>query len=267
MTLLPLAGAARAAAFLALPMAAALPAAPAHAIVGGVRVGPDDPIRRFTVRIDSSRGQLCTGVVVDERTVLSAAHCVLSRGRYRVTALDARGRSVTIPVENRVAHPSFRADRSPMTQPGVDLAVLRLRTALPAAAKPAPLGGWGSPGVGQGLVIAGFGLGQEGKPATARILRQARLVSTGAFASANSVLVAVDESGLGLKSGAGACRGDSGGPVLSEGSGAVIGLVSWSSAASASSGRRVCGGYTALTPLFPHRVWIAETAGALARLP
>jgi S1-C subfamily serine protease len=152
-----------------------------------------------------------------------------------------------------------------MTQPGVDLAVLRLRSALPATATPAPIGGWGALGVGQGLVIAGFGLGQEGRPATARILRQARLVSTGAFASANSVLVAVDGKGLGLQAGAGACRGDSGGPILSEGGGALIGLVSWSSAPSASTGRRVCGGYTALTPLFAHRSWIAETAAALAQ--
>jgi hypothetical protein len=252
----------------AIAASALLAPSQALAIVGGVRVASDSPISRFTVRIESGRGQLCTGVVIDARTVLSAAHCVLARTRYRVIARDRAGRPVTIAVENRIAHPSFLADRSPMTQPGVDLAVLRLAQALPDNKIPAPFGGWGTATLGQGLVIAGYGLGQEGKPASARILRQARLVSTGAFASANSVLVAVDENGKGQTPGAGACRGDSGGPILSEGAGgSLVGIVSWSSAPSLSTGRRVCGGYTALTPLSGHMGWINEATTALARQP
>ena len=58
------------------------------------------------------------------------------------------------------------------------------------------------------------------------------------------------------RAGLGACMGDSDAPVF-ENSGALIGVVSWSTAPGDEEG---CGGLTGVTPLMLYRNWIVETA-------
>jgi secreted trypsin-like serine protease len=122
-------------------------------------------------------------------------------------------------------------------------------------------------GFGEAVTIAGFGLSRESNRATARTLRSARLISAGAYTSANSVVVAVDSEGLGVAPGAGACKGDSGGPILRGGSGSsdLVGIISWSSGPQNQPVRRVCGGFTAMTPLAENSAWIAATMASLGR--
>ncbi|MGL4727982.1 MAG: trypsin-like serine protease, partial [Bosea sp. (in: a-proteobacteria)] len=110
------------------------------------------------------------------------------------------------------------------------------------------------------------GLGAEGNVATARQLRSARLVSAGTYTSANSVTIAVDEARRAETVGAGACRGDSGGPALRGASNSrdLVGIVSWSSGPFGGRERRVCGGFTSITPVSDHARWISSAAAALA---
>ena len=118
-------------------------------------------------------------------------------------------------------------------------------------------------GLGDSLTIAGFGLGQEGRAGSARTLRQTSLTSAGSYTSGNSVIVAVDAQKLGQAPGAGACKGDSGGPITRGASGELVGIVSWSSGPANQRVRSVCGGFTAITPVADHRAWIMNATSAL----
>jgi hypothetical protein len=241
---------------------------PARAIVLGEAVNDPSGLRSFTLRVESTRGELCTGVAIDRQTLITAAHCVLGGGRFSATSLGPDFRPRKHGVARILPHPSFVPGTTPRTQPGADLALIRLSEPLPQDISPLSPGGglW----TGDALTIAGFGLGAEGSPTSARQLRSARLVSAGVYTSANSVTIAVDETRRGERGGAGACRGDSGGPALRGGAGSrdLVGIVSWSSGPLQTMpgglARRVCGGFTSITPLGGHAGWIAATAAAMA---
>jgi V8-like Glu-specific endopeptidase len=86
-----------------------LPAVPAAAIVGGAPFA-DRAIARHVVLIVGGHS-LCTGVAIAPDLVLTAAHCVLSNGKYRLLAFDGR-RPVMKDVASVTPHPQFslRAD-------------------------------------------------------------------------------------------------------------------------------------------------------------
>jgi secreted trypsin-like serine protease len=246
----------------------ALPQA-SRAIVLGEAANDPSGLRSFTLKVESTRGELCTGVAIDRQSVLTAAHCVLGGGRFSVTSLAPDSRPRKHAVARILPHPSFVPGTTPRTQPGADLALIRLVQPLPQDITPLSPG-WGM-WSGEAITIAGFGLGAEADLSSARRLRSARLVSAGVYTSANSVTVAVDEARRGESAGAGACRGDSGGPALRGGAGSreLVGIVSWSSGplrtAPGGRDRRVCGGFTSITPISDHAGWIAATAEAMAQ--
>ena len=239
----------------------------ASAVVGGTTVRANDEARAWTVKVEAQRGPLCSGVAIEPTLVLTAAHCVLGARAYSISVLDGQMRRRTIPVASVRPHESFLPGRTPDTQPGVDLAILRLASPLPDGIRPVRLGG--GIGAGDTVTIAGFGLGQEGRSATARTLRQSTLLAAGAYTSGNRVMVAVDATTLGEATGAGACRGDSGGPIMrgAPGSDELVGIVSWSSGPARQRVRQVCGGFTAITPIADHRVWIDSTVAAIKSEP
>ncbi len=76
---------------------------------------------------------------------------------------------------------------------------------------------------GETLTIAGFGLSQETSAGSARRLRQADLVAIRPLLRRQTVAIAADPVQLGGQAGAGACRGDSGGPVFRPG-GTLVGI-------------------------------------------
>jgi secreted trypsin-like serine protease len=247
----------------AIMLAGFMPAAPAHAVVGGAPARAVDGARASTLRVETSRGELCSGAAISADLVLTAAHCLMTGGSVRVISLDRRFRSRTHAVTAVLPHPTFVPGTTPRTQPGADLALLRVATPLPADIQPLSLGGglW----LGETVTMAGFGLASENNKRSARVLREVTLVNAGNYTTANTVKVAVDTENRGEVLGAGACRGDSGGPVLrgQPGSRDLVGIVSWSSGPLSSRIRLICGGFTAITPINDHKAWIAEASQRL----
>ena len=251
---------------LALSFAAALIAQPAAAVVGGVDARDAYGSRTWTVRVETSRGELCSGAVIAREIVLTAAHCLMGGGSVSVVSLDPRFRPRRQMVVAVLPHPTFVPGTTPRTQPGTDLALLRLAQPLPRDIEPLTLGG----GLWQGetVTMAGFGLSAEDNKRTARRLRETQLVNAGNYTTQNTVKVAVDVEARGETPGAGACRGDSGGPVLrgSTRSRDLVGIVSWSSGPLNTRARRICGGFTAITPVSEYRNWISQGSSRLLSL-
>jgi secreted trypsin-like serine protease len=242
-----------------------LAASPAWAILQGSTSRDPNGLRRSVVAIENSLGELCSGVVVGRDLVLTAAHCVIDRASYRVTGLNRAFRPQRFNVAALAIHPTFVAGTTPRTQPGIDLAVVKLDRPLGADYLALDPSQAGRIDVGAGVTIAGYGVLSERARSTARTLRQTNLVSLGPIEVANRVLIVADRNRLAETSGAGACRGDSGGPILAATSSGyqLYGITSWSSGALRTRTPSACGGLTAVTPVAEHLRWIEGSMQSL----
>jgi hypothetical protein len=243
-------------------------ASPALAIMRGEVARNPNGLRQSVVRVESSTGEMCSGAVIAPDLVLTAAHCVDERASYRVVVVDRRFRQYAVRAVAAAMHPAFVAGTTPRTQPGVDLALIKLEQSLGPEFVPLDPRRAGRAARGEPVAIAGFGVEAENRRASARVLRQTQVVSLGTLQVANRVDVVVDGKRLARTPGAGACRGDSGGPIVRGGPGGyqLVGIVSWSSGAMASRQRTACGGLTAVTPVADHASWIAARAADLSRM-
>jgi S1-C subfamily serine protease len=188
----------------------------------------------------------CTGVVLAPRIVLTAAHCVTAIQNMRIYYPDNSGQPVMVEVQAVAIHPGFRADALAKRIASIDLALVRTQTPLDARFSPAALDENGAVAVGQPVRIVGGGVGREGVGTSAGVLRNATLQVR---APLSTILLWADDPN---QTGAGACTGDSGGPILSEDGGKVIAITAWSSG----TGGRRCGAITQGLLVAPQRAWI-----------
>ena len=245
-----------------------LASVPAAAITRGELARNPNGLRQSVVRVESSRGEMCSGAVIAPDLVLTAAHCVDDRATYRVIVVDRHFRQHTVRAVAAAMHPAFVRGTTPRTQPGVDLALIKLARPLGREFVPLDPRSASRAARGEPVEIAGFGVEAEGRKASARVLRQTQVVNLGELQVANRVMVVVDGQRLARVPGAGACRGDSGGPILRASGGGyqLVGIVSWSSGAMRSRRATACGGLTAVTPVAEHAGWIASRAADLERM-
>ena len=243
-------------------------AGPAAAVLQGEVVRDPDGVRGSVVRVENSRGELCSGALIAPDQVLTAAHCVLESTSYRVVGVDRAFRPRSVTAVAAALHPEFVPGTTPRTQPGVDLAILKLAEPFGADFTPLDPRAAGTLGRGQPVALAGFGVSAERQNRTARVLRETRMVSLGTLEVANRVAVVVDERRLAESAGTGACRGDSGGPILAATSTGyqLYGITSWSSGPLRSRVPSACGGLTAVTPVAEHASWIVQRSSDLGRL-
>jgi hypothetical protein len=235
----------------ALVAAVLAPSLPVAAMVGGAPLAKED-IARHVVLIVGGHS-LCSGVAIAPDLVLTAAHCVLENGKYRMVAFDGERPSVK-DVAKVAPHPQF----SPSID-APDLALVKL--AAPPTPNLAPAlfsERRAPPSVGDRFVVAGFGVASQGERRTAGKLRAATLVATARPSSQQLSLV--DPAKLGERAGLGVCNGDSGGPVFDERDHALVGIVSWSGR---TDGEPVCGFVSGVIPLARYRYWILDTAEKL----
>jgi len=224
---------------------------PAAAVVGGAQLAEQAIARHVVLIVGGSN--LCSGVAIAPDLVLTAAHCVLANGRYRLLAFEGP-RSAVKDVASVAPHPQFspRADAP-------DLALVKLASPPPPNLSPAAFSDRRTPpSVGDRFIVAGFGVAVQGDRKTAGRLRMATLVATDRPSSQQLSLV--DPRKLGEKAGLGVCNGDSGGPVFDEQDRTLVGIISWSSR---TDGEPVCGFVSGVIPLARYRFWILETAAKL----
>ena len=222
----------------------------AFAITGNAPLASGFAARPIVMIVDA-RDDLCTGAALAHDLVLTAAHCVVRKSDYRVKIFQT-GQSIT--VRSIALHPGFNPASYAASRATADVALLKLAVPLSDQVVPATLAPARRIAVGEQLTIAGFGVTVAGTPRGLGVPRMATLSVTGAPSSLQVRLfdIATRDERIGL----GACTGDSGAPVY-ESSGALIGLVSWSTAPRDEEG---CGGLTGVTPLLAYRTWIIDTA-------
>jgi hypothetical protein len=248
---------------LALGLILALITHPAAAIVGGGGA-PSEDIARAVVTIIGSRGSFCTGSLIAQDLVLTAAHCVSPGADYKLI-LPGEPPPRLLDVRRIASHPQFNVTAIQAHRASADVALLQLAEPLPASKTPAPLGAPVIPiQVGARLTIAGVGVTRRGEGKSGGTIRAADLAVTGKPGTLQIRLA--DPLTSNLREGLGACTGDSGAPAfeMQGGRAVIVGVVSWSTGPNNADG---CGGLTGVTPLNLYRDWILRTARAWGANP
>jgi Trypsin len=237
---------------LVLPLASA--GLPADALVGAARDGRfADRVAMVLMRGPGEAG-FCSALVLDARTVLTAAHCLKPVRDMAVLYRDASGAPVVIPVEAAVAHPQYRPDAIRARIESIDVALVRTERPLDARFVGAALVSGDGPAVGDPVILTGYGSTREGDWKSGGELRS---VTLAVRKPASSVLLwAADPAGRI----AGACSGDSGAPIWSADGATAVAIATWAQA----PGGRGCGGLTQGPRLAPIKNWIDDVKQKLA---
>jgi S1-C subfamily serine protease len=219
-------------------------AAPALALGGEASSDAVGGLDGRVVMVLSSRGGVCSGTVLSRLVVITAGHCVAGAAQFAVAYRDG-GSPVLQEVRQVARHPEFSRGRAV----SVDLALVRLRTPLPARFSAVALDDSVEDDVvGSSMTVAGFGLAREGDEASAGTLRAARVTILPRFYPRFMRLGRADGSFR-------VCKGDSGGPVFASGvfSSALTAVIYASEKA---TGGRQCGVTAQAVRIAPQRAWI-----------
>ena len=229
----------------ALALAAASPAA--NAIVGPSQTGgPLEPHAVMLLKTTGGASGFCTGIVVSARAILTAAHCVTGAANMRVHYRDAAGAPVLKPVSAVAVHPGYVADGKQRRVVTIDMALVLAAEPLGGRFAPARLSDGEAFAAGDALTLAGFGLGREGEAKSSGVFRHAAITVR---APLSKLLLWAHDAG---RKGTGACTGDSGGPIFSAASGAVLAITAWADG----DPRHLCGDLTQGVLVAPQREWI-----------
>jgi MYXO-CTERM domain-containing protein len=194
--------------------------------------------------IDAAQGELCTGVLVGPRTVLTAGHCTLNRAPsdlfvgFGPLAKFPTGTASIVAI---ATYPAFQADGSDRSA-GMDLGIVELAADAPVA--PLALADVPPASAGPLLRLVGYGDTSEMNPESQGQREAADVV----YAPRCDRLIQVGDAD------ARACHGDSGGPLLAtqpDGSLAVVALVSSGSDPSGS-----CAPPGLAVRIAPYSAWI-----------
>ncbi|WP_430913079.1 S1 family peptidase [Methylobacterium sp. sgz302541] len=222
--------------WLGLLLAAA--SGPAWAVAGGREV-PEDGTG---VMVLSSKGGVCTGVVVARDAILTAAHCAPPGAELRAHFREG-AEPVLADIAARAVHPGYDAGAVAGRRRSVDLALLRTAKPLPDRFRAALLGAV-PPRAGENVTLSGYGATPGGGPRSTGTLRAVNLPVVEPYGPSRILLW--------LKGPGGACQGDSGGPIAA--GDAVVAVSAWSGGA--------CGSLTQGVLIGPQRAWIDATLSA-----
>ena len=230
---------------------------PATALVGGAPAvsGP-----HVAVLIVGSRGSSCTGIAIARDLVLTAAHCVPPGADYKLVEYDAQRQPRLRDTQSIARHPQFSQKTFDSHRATADIALIKFSAPVGSSAPAAVHGERLSFTPNDRFTVLGYGLTRMGDGKSGGTLRSAQLLVTGQPGTLQIRLM--DPATRNERPGLGGCTGDSGGPVLRDigGRRAVVGVISWSTAAGNEAG---CGDLTGVTPLSLYYPWIVKTARKL----
>lgn len=230
---------------------------PAAAINGGSPAS--QAISASSVMIVSTRGAACTSSLLSPDVLLTAAHCVAPKSEYAVVVFESAGPRL-IPITRIVLHPRYSASAFRKRQPTPDLALVKLAEKLPSMFRNARLAqDEFRPSPGDRFLLAGFGMRDDHDAKSAGKLFAIELPVLGNTIDATGLIMTRFSAGSG--SIAGACDGDSGGPVY-RGS-EIVAVIGWRK----STKGRHCGTVTGATLVGPQLGWIDEIADQLIGPP
>ncbi len=232
-------------------------------IVGGEEVSELDPIAASTVYIlDREVGSLCTGTLISENLVLTAAHCTNPNPKALVIGFGTQlPKDKTDQMELRLViagqtHPDWEKLTESKKYNWGDIAVLRFDGPLPDGAQPASLlSNAKSLKNGMRITLAGYGMTDMLKNISSDSLRKVDVVLTEKHYSKTEVL-------FDQYQGKGACHGDSGGPALAMSKGKPVVVAVTSRAATLEGGKNCLEG-SVYSSVPAHLNWIKKAAKEL----
>lgn len=201
----------------------------------------------FSVMVLNQKGRsssFCTGIAIARDVVITAAHCVHRADSVAVYVPSGRTPS-PVAAARIVIHPRFVANAIRSRRRSIDLAVIQTSRPLPLHIQPIGIA-HARYNKGTNFEVAGYGFRREGKEASAGRLRTIALQVRPPI---SSILLWLRSS---TRRAAGACTGDSGGPIYLPATRSVVALIVWARG----RGKRRCGELTQGLILKPHRRWI-----------
>lgn len=220
-------------------------------IFGGEVLSSESILAKGMVLIYSASkegGSFCTGSLIDSNIILTAAHCVPSKGEHPenvsiywsvdplCSVIQNGDQSLMRTAEEIIVHSSYGDSK---TKEHGDVAMIRLNDSAPADAAPAHLVGKSEKlDAASTILVAGFGKTTDYTKGdiSRQLMRVAKVKPFQAKADASKENLAKDTKDLSKEvlfldqtAGQGACAGDSGGPSLMklDGIWAVIGVASF----------------------------------------
>jgi len=236
-----------------------------ESIIGGTVVSGADSIAQSTVLLfDTQKGSICTGNVITQNLILTAAHCTQLHPEKIVAIFstimpqsmdDLKKMNWRRIVGGKTSEAWPLLDESKEKDWG-DIAILKFDGALPAGYKAARLlSKKSSLRNGQSVTLAGFGITDGIEQTETEALRKVNVKIADVNFSSTELL-------MDQRSGRGACHGDSGGPALIKvgSSDVLIGVTSRGEKDPGDT----CLQFSIYTSVAAHLDWIKKTAKELS---
>jgi secreted trypsin-like serine protease len=228
-------------------------------IIGGKEVAANEPPAQTSVILyDPAAKAICTGSLLGNNIVLTAAHC-LGKDPSKILVIFAINISKTTiemarPVVGAIANTLWRTNRQ-KPKDTADIALIKYQGTTPPGYKAATILPNVSPLKNNAaILLAGYGISDSTKKTGSGVLRQTvTTISNNVFSSTEILLE--------QRQGRGACHGDSGGPayIVANGTYYLWGITSRGN----QDTKDQCNAFSVYTNLLAHLKWIQDNARVL----